>query len=77
MPLEDVSDIVDRFDRFGIMWKIVANTGENSFPIYGYVHNVPLLGILTLAESLVNFLSYCEPDIDIWNKAPFRAENNK
>ena len=72
MPIEIVSDIVDRFERFGIIWKLTANTGEEPIPMYGYVHNVPLVGILTLAESLVNFLAFREPDIDIWTKAPFR-----
>ncbi|MBR1592341.1 MAG: helix-turn-helix transcriptional regulator [Ruminococcus sp.] len=72
MPFETVSDIVDRFERFGIMWQLTADTGEGRIPIYGYVHNIPLVGILTLAESLVNFLSFRDPDIDIWTKAPFR-----
>ena len=74
MPIETVSDIVDRFDRFGIIWQLTADTGEKRIPIYGYVHNVPLVGILTLAESLVNFLSFRDPDIDIWTKAPFRKK---
>lgn len=73
MPIETVSDIVDRFERFGIMWKLTANTGNDTFPIYGYVHNIPLVGILTMAESLVNFIACREPDIDIWNKGPFRG----
>lgn len=77
MPLETVSDIVDRFDRFGIMWQLTANTGGAPFPIYGYVHNIPLVGILTLAESLVNFLSCREPDIDTWTLAPFRIPKNE
>ncbi|HAJ97244.1 MAG TPA: transcriptional regulator [Ruminococcus sp.] len=72
MSIEVVSEIVDRLDRFGIMWELTANTGEGSFPIYGYVHNVPLVTIFVLAESLVNFLSVREPDIDIWTKPPFR-----
>lgn len=76
MPLDVVSDIVDRLDRFGIMWRITANTAEGSFPMYGYVHSVPLLCILTLAKSLVNYLSYNEPDIDIWSKAPFRKKEH-
>lgn len=75
MPLETVSSIVDRFEWFGIMWKLTANTGDDTFPIYGYVHNIPLVAILTLAESLVNYLSYCEPNIDIWSRAPFRNED--
>ncbi|MBE6862380.1 MAG: helix-turn-helix domain-containing protein, partial [Ruminococcus sp.] len=44
MPIEVVSEIVDRFERFGIMWQLTANTGGAQFPIYGYVHNVPLVG---------------------------------
>lgn len=72
MPLEIVSEIVDRFDRFGIMWELTANTEQGSFPMYGYVHNVPLVEILTLAESLTHFIARKEPDIDIWTKAPFR-----
>ena len=73
MPMEVVSEIVEKFDRFGIMWELTANTGSSSFPIYGYVHNIPLIGILVLANTLVNFLACCEPDIDTWLKAPFRA----
>ena len=77
IPLDVVSEIVDRFERFGIMWQLTANTGGEPFPIYGYVHNIPLVAILTLAESLVNFLTNCEPNIDIWNRAPFRNEEYK
>lgn len=76
MPIEIVSDIVDRFERFGIMWQLTANTGGEPFPIYGYVHNIPLVGILTLAESLIHFLSIREPDIDIWTKPPFRVQES-
>ena len=74
IPMDIVSDIVDRLEHFGIMWQLTANTGGEPFPIYGYVHNIPLVGILTLAESLVHFLSCREPDIDIWTRPPFRAE---
>lgn len=73
MPMEVVSEIVEKFDRFGIMWELTVNTGSSSFPIYGYVHNIPLIGILVLANTLVNFLACREPDIDTWLKAPFRA----
>ena len=74
LPMDVVSDIVEHLVRFGIMWELTADTGDANFPIYGYVHNVPLVGIMTLAESISHFLSCCEPDIDIWTKAPFRAD---
>ena len=68
---EIVSDIVERLCNFGIMWRLTA---RESFPIYGYVHNIPLVGIMTLAESLIHYISCCEPDIDIWEKPPFRSQ---
>ena len=77
IPIEIVSDIVDRFERFGITWKLTANTGKEPFSVYGYVHNIPLVSILTLAESLINFIAYREPDIDIWTEAPFRNKKSE
>ena len=74
IPYDEVSDIVDKCEKLGIMWQLTANTGGDPFPIYGYVHNVPLSGILTLAQSLVNYISNCEPNIDIWQRPPFRKQ---
>lgn len=73
IPVEKVSEIVDRFIRMGIMWELTADLGETPFPIYGYVHNIPLTAILTLASSLTHFIINREPDIDIWTKGPFRG----
>lgn len=73
IPLEKASEIVERFIRLGIMWELTADLGETPFPIYGYVHNIPLTAILTLATSLTHFIANCEPDIDIWTKGPFRG----
>lgn len=72
IPLKDVSDIVDRFIWLGIMWELTADTGGSPFPIYGYVHNIPLIGVLTLGTSITHFIANREPDIDIWTKGPFR-----
>ncbi len=74
---EVVSDIVERFIWLGIMWEMTADTGAEPFPIYGYVHNIPLIGILTLGTSVTHFIANREPDIDIWTKGPFRAEQPK
>ena len=74
LPFDTVSAIVDRCEKLGITWQLTANTGGETFPIYGYVHNVPLVGILTLAKSLVNYISFPDPDIDTWKTAPFRIQ---
>lgn len=68
-----VSEIVERFIWLGIMWELTADLGETAVPIYGYVHNIPLTAILTLATSLTHFIANCKPDIDIWTKGPFRG----
>lgn len=72
IPIEAVSEIVDRFDKLGIMWKLTADIGDEPFPVFGYVHSVPLVAIITLATSLINYISCTEPDIDIWQTPPFR-----
>lgn len=77
IPLEIVSDIVERFIWLGIMWELTADTGAAPFPIYGYIHNIPLIAILTLATSMTHFITNREPDIDIWSKGPFRNPERK
>lgn len=74
IPIEEVDDIVERFIWLGIMWELTADTGESPFPIYGYIHNIPLVTILTLATSMTHFITNREPDIDIWTKGPFRRQ---
>lgn len=72
IPYDEVSDIVDRFIWLGIMWELTADTGGAPFPIYGYIHNIPLIAILTMGTSITHFIINREPEIDIWTKGPFR-----
>lgn len=73
LPLEAVSQIIDQLDRLGIVWQLTADIGDDPFPIYGYVHSVPLIAILTLATSLTHFISCCAPEIDLWTEPPFKG----
>lgn len=72
-----VDSIIERFLWLGIMWEMTADIGEESFPIYGYVHNIPLIGLLVLGTSVTHFIANREPDIDIWSKGPFRNPNSE
>ncbi len=74
---EVVDSIIERFLWQGIMWEMTADTGEEPFPIYGYVHNIPLIGLLVLGTSVTHFIANREPDIDIWSKGPFRSPDSK
>lgn len=72
LPKEIVSDYLTRFDHFGITWQLNVDLGEGPVTAYGYVHNVPVLAILTLATSVTHFISHRELEIDTWKCGPFR-----
>ncbi len=74
IPLKCVSKIVSDCLALGIMWEQTASIDGPPFPVYSYVHNIPLIAILTLATSLTNFIANREPDIDIWSAPPFRSQ---
>lgn len=76
IPEKEIKPIVEQCSRLGIIWELKADFGGKVMSTYGYVHSVPLTTILVLAEALINYISNCEPDIDIWKKGAFRSETD-
>ena len=76
IPEKKIRQIVTECIHLGIIWELKADVGGNIMNTYGYVHSVPLTTILVLAEALINFISNCEPDVDIWKKGAFRSETD-
>lgn len=74
IPIDTVSAVVEECNRMGLLWELTADISGSPIPVYCYVHNIPLTMILTLATSVTNFIINREPDIDIWDKPPFRGE---
>lgn len=72
LPKDTVTDYFTRFNSFGITWQLNADLGQGPVTVYGYVHNVPVFAILTLATSVTHFISHREIEIDTWERGPFR-----
>ena len=72
IPLDKVRKVMDRLDRFGIVWRVSAEISDHPPIIYGYVNSMPLTFILTLAKSLTRYIKFHDLYIDTWEQGPFR-----
>lgn len=75
IDLERVQHIIDRLDRFGLVWRVSADIADKSVILYGYTHQIPLTLILVLAKSITNFLQYMDPNVELWMRGEFRRED--
>ena len=67
IPLEKVQLIMNRLDRFGLVWRMSGDFGEDDPTIlYGYTHNPAVTMILVLAQSVCNYLRFCDPLADYY-----------
>lgn len=71
IPLSKVSIIMDKLDRLGLVWRVSAEIADASPIVCGYVNSVPLVFILTLAKSLIRYVTFHDLYIDTWEKGPF------
>lgn len=72
IPLNKVRRVMDRLDRFGVVWRVSAEISDDPPIIYGYVNSMPLTFILTMAKSLTRYIKFHDLYIDIWEQGPFR-----
>ena len=77
LPLKKVSQVIDKLDRLGIVWRMSAEISDSPVILYAYTHNTPLVFILTLAKSLTNFIKFCEPRIDKFETGAFGRDNRR
>ena len=77
IPLEKVQHIIDRLDRFGLVWRVSADIADKPVILYGYTHQIPLTLILVLAKTITNYLKYMDPNIEEWTQGAFRRENGE
>ncbi len=65
IPLEKVQQIMNRLDRFGLVWRMAGDFNEESpIILYGYTHNPAVAMLLVLAQSICNYLKNRDPNID-------------
>jgi len=72
MPVEKVRQVMDRLDRFGLVWRVSVEISDDPSIVYGYVNSMPLLFILTMAKSLTRYIRFHDLYIDTWKQGPFR-----
>lgn len=74
IPEPKVQQIIDRFDRFGLVWRMSADIGEEPVIMYGYTHSQPVTMILVLAQSLSNYLQFWDLLQDDFSMGMFADE---
>lgn len=77
IPENNVQNVVDRLDRFGLVWRVSADISDEPTILYGYTHSVPLVFILVLAKSITNYLQFTNPDIELWGHGAFKQNDGK
>lgn len=77
IPESSVQHIIDRLDRFGLVWRMSADISDKPTILYGYTHSVPLIFILVLAKSITNYLQFKNPNIELWTHGAFKRNCNK
>ena len=74
---EKVQHIIDRLDRFGLVWRVSADISDRPVILYGYTHQIPLTLILVLAKTITNYIKYMDPNVEEWSQGAFRRENGE
>ena len=64
IPAEKVQTVMNRLDRFGLVWRMAADSDDDPIIMYGYTHSPAVAGILVLAQSICNYLQFCDPKVD-------------
>ncbi len=79
IPESSVQYVIDRLDRFGIVWRVSADISDVPTILYGFSHtsSIPLVFILTIAKSITNYLKFKNPIIELWQYGAFRRNDGE
>ena len=72
IPEAEVQQILDRLERFGLIWRMQADFADDQRIVYGNTHKIPLTMLLILAKTITNYLRNINPNTDIWQRGAFR-----
>lgn len=75
ISLKKVKYVMDRLDRFGIVWRISVEFDNRQSIVYGYVNSMPVTLLLTVAKSLTRYIRFHDLYVDTWEHGPFRMPN--
>lgn len=77
IPEPEVQQILDRLERFGLVWRMTADFASDQRIVYGNTHKIPLTMMLILAKTITNYLRNINPNTDIWHRGVFRDPNTE
>lgn len=77
IPEEKVQDIIDRMDRFGLVWRVCVDLEEGETIMYGFTHNQAVTMILILAESISNYLTFWDFSRDDFSFGMYKDETGQ
>ena len=72
IPADHVKEILDRLERFGLVWRMKAEFDDGHRIVYGNTHKTPLTMMLILAKTITNYIRNVNPNTDIWQHGAFR-----
>lgn len=70
-----ISDIIDRLDNIGMVWKVDIETDDKQEEVYGYSHNSAFVMLMASAKAYVKYGEYRQPLYESWTHGAFRAKN--
>lgn len=74
IPIDKVQYVMDRLDRFGIVWRVSVEVDDKESIVYGYGNSLPLTFLLVLAKSLTRYVKFHDVLVESWEKGPFRMK---
>jgi len=75
IPADKVQYIIDRLDRFGLVWRMAADIDDKTVILYGYTHHHMITFMLVLAKAITNYIKYIEPSVENWERGAFRRND--
>ena len=75
IPADKVQYIIDRLDRFGLVWRMAADIDDKTIILYGYTHHHMITFMLVLAKAITNYIKYIEPSVENWERGAFRRND--
>lgn len=75
LPMEKIKKVIDRLDRFGLVWRVSAELPDASPIVYGYTNNTLLIYMLIIAQAICKYIQNTDVFLDPYSIGPCRMEN--
>lgn len=70
-----ISDIIDKLDSIGMVWKVDIETDDKQEEVYGYTHNSAFVMLMASARAYIEYGEYRQPGYENWTHGAFQSKN--